>query len=237
MKVIEKYGFKINVREGTQDEYIINEQFRGGIGGDYKHMSLSPEDRVLDLGGNIGIYALANSKRVKSVVSFEPDKSNIEIYKKNMLDNNIKNCKVLPYAVVGNDDKERKFYISTKKNLGAHSFLVKRGRTEVIVPCMNINDILKIGNFNKIKMDIEGAEYEVLKGIESFSGIESLVIEYHFNILGKEKYFEIIELLKHYYNKIVYNNSGKLEDPKDNWVAIICCSELISNQKLLNTIT
>ncbi len=229
MKIIEKHGFKINVREDTQDEYIINEQFRGGIGGDYKHMQLNSEDCVLDLGGNIGIYALANSKRVKNIVSFEPDKSNKDIYEKNMQDNNIKNCEVKQYAVVGNEDKERKFYLSTKKNMGAHSLLVKRGREEIVVPCMNINDVLKLDNFNKLKIDIEGAEYEVIKGIKSFKGIESMVIEFHFNILGKEKYYEIIEILKQHYNKIKYNNNKDDSiDPKDNWVAIICCSEPIN---------
>lgn len=231
MKIIEKHGLKMNVRENTQDEYMLNEIFRGGIGGDYRQMILTPEDRVLDLGGNIGIYALANSNRVKEIVSFEPDKENKEIYNKNMVDNNITNCKVMPYAVVGNDDKERKFYLSVKKNLGAHTLIKTRGRKEIIVPCMNINTILKEGNFNKIKMDIEGAEYEVLRGIESFSGIESIAIEFHVNILGREKYLQIIDLIKYHYNNIKYNNTGRTDIPEGNWALIICCSELIEENK------
>jgi len=220
--IVERHGFKFNVRENTSDQCIIYEVFRARGGGDYRYMSLKCSDRVLDLGGNIGTYAMLINNKVRNVVSFEPDKSNIELYEKNMVDNNINNCKVIPYAVIGNDDKERQFGLSNSINKGSHSLLVTKGkkREVVTVPCMNINDILNIGNFNKIKIDIEGSEYEVLKGIKSFKQIEEMIIEYHFNMI-KEYYEEIQNLLKSN-----YNNVNVYKTPK-GWNGIIHCFNVI----------
>lgn len=223
--IIEKNGLKFNFREGTLDKRISGEVF----GVSYKKFNFFIEDRVLDLGGNIGMFALYSYNKVKEIVSFEPDKSNIELYEKNMVDNNIKNCKVMPYAVVGNYDKERMFYLN-EKNMGAHSLYIRGKRKSVVVPCMNINKILKEGNFNKIKMDIEGGEYEILTNIESFKGIEEISMEYHFFISGaKERFNTFLELLNFHYRNVDSKNT--LEDYGKNWACVINCSGLIKENE------
>ena len=46
-----------------------------------------------------------------------------------------------------------------------------------------------------------------------------MVIEYHFNLLNdrdKSKYFEIVNILKSNFNKVIYN-----QEPKKAWTTII----------------
>ncbi len=188
-------GLTINIREGVNDDFIYDEIFKKNV---YKSFPLKSEDIVLELGGHIGLFALYAHNKVKEIVSFEPENGNADMYAKNISENNIKNCKLMRYAVVGNDDKERTFYMN-KKYCSNTLFKSRDKKTEVKVNCMNINDIIKLNNFNKIKMDIEGAEYEIFKNIKSFEEVETIIFELHLNTLKDftlEKYNEILNILK-----------------------------------------
>lgn len=52
-----------------------------------------------------------------------------------------------------------------------------------MVPCVSISDLISQHKPTKIKMDIEGAEVEVVRSGD-FSGVEHIVIEYHRIFLG-----------------------------------------------------
>jgi len=198
-------------RENTLDDFIVNE---------VKHylnkFKLNKDDIVLDLGGNIGAFANLVSPIVKTVLTYEPEKENFDM----LLENNKDNKNVIGFnvAVVGNEDKERIFYVNQKKNKGIHGFLAKEGRLEQKVICDNINNILNKFNINKVKMDIEGSEYELLK-VMDFKNIDEMIIEYHFIYLkdqDKKKYNEIISILKKSFSFIDYK-----EDTKKAWTTII----------------
>jgi len=210
------FGNKIYVRSEI-DEYVLKE-----IKYYNKKITLDKNDHWLDIGTHIGSFALSIYKDVKMIFCFEPEKENYVLLKKNVELNKIKNIKTHNMAVVGNDDDERSFFINTKKNTGGHSFYIKRGRQELKTKCININNILKTYKINKIKMDCEGAEYEIIKNIdqELLNGIEELIFEYHFNVLKDhpehEKYFEIIEILKKNFSEVEY-----LENVKKHWHTIV----------------
>lgn len=73
--------------------------------------------------------------------------------------------------------------------------------TSVKVMMKSLTDIMAEMGHKKIdvlKMDIEGAEYQVLEGIVDFSVIDQMVIEFHDRFLGKQhsKTSEIIDKLK-----------------------------------------
>lgn len=52
-----------------------------------------------------------------------------------------------------------------------------------MVPCVSISDLISQHKPTKIKMDIEGAEVEVVRAAD-LSGVEHIVIEYHRIFLG-----------------------------------------------------
>lgn len=201
----------MKTRENTLDNFIINE-----VKYYLNKLKLKKEDIVLDLGGNIGAFANLISPIVDKIYTYEPEIENFNL----LVENNKNNKNVFSFcaAVVGNEDKERVFYINQKQNKGIHGFLAKRGRLEQKVKCVNINDIIKTHNINKIKMDIKGSEYELLK-VMDFENIDEMIIEYHFIYLkdkDKKKYNEIINLLKNNFSFVDYK-----VDTKKAWTTII----------------
>ena len=115
-------------------------------------------------------------------------------------------------AVVGNGDKTRTLYLNDKKGADAHSFFINKRRkvTEEVV-CVNINDIIR-DDTTGLKVDCEGSEEEIIMGITDFKNIKKIAIEYHFNIIGEQGYWDIIQKLKDNGFEVIYK-----EDIKKNW--------------------
>lgn len=119
-----------------------------------------------DVGANSGIYSLVASKICSKVFSFEPDGINRRRLNKNILLNRINNIKVFPYAVSDKSGISR-MYIK-KTNRGMNSLLklepdsryttVKKQTLDQIV------ENLKSKKISLIKMDIEGSEFNAIKG-------------------------------------------------------------------------
>jgi len=214
MIIKDRYGFSYEVRPDTLDEYVVRENA-------YAHkITLNPEDIWLDVGAHIGTFSVRFANRVKQIFAYEPDPTNFEMLVRNLERNKIRN--VIPYeaALVGNEDRERKFYLNTKMNTDSHSFLIRRGRTEIIVSCININYVLAATQANKIKMDCEGAEYELIHAIEDWSGIQEIIFEFDFAKLKDVglhvKYFETLQILWDNGFTLEYN-----DNPKQTWHTVV----------------
>jgi FkbM family methyltransferase len=205
-------GLKMICREGTLDDFVVREN-------DYSKCDFNKEDIWLDAGGNIGVFACKFHDKVSKIISYEPDNTNFRILQENLILNNVKNCIAVNSCLVGNEDDTREFFLNKKKNKGMHSLLVKGGRERLVVKCENIVNVIKKYNVNKIKMDVEGAEYELLKSMD-FTNIKEIVLEFHFAVLKdidkKEKYYEIIDLLKSNFFDVKYR-----DDLKKGWTTII----------------
>jgi FkbM family methyltransferase len=193
-------------RPGTLDAYIFKE-----VRGYSKHVSFEKTDRWMDAGANIGAFSAMIAPRVAHVAAFEPDVSNFSLLCANAPMANVAKER---FALVGNADTERTFYLNTKKNKGAHTLLAKRGRDVVTVPATNINDALSRHGINKIKMDVEGAEDELLYAIQDWSGITQFVMEFHLLMLGDKdhsKYNRALALLRRNFKTV------RAPEPKKNW--------------------
>ena len=215
MKQIIHNNINYLTREGTLDEFVIKE-------GDYeKRCSYTAKDVWLDAGGNIGVFVCKYANKVDEIITFEPDDENFDLLKKNIKLNDIKNYKAFKAALVGNKDKTRDFYLNTKKNKGTHSLMVTRGRDKITVKCQNIDEVIKKYGVNKIKMDVEGAEYELLTSMD-LDPIKEIVLEYHFNALkdhpGKEKYKEIITILENNFHELDFKMP---EEINKHWTCIM----------------
>jgi FkbM family methyltransferase len=220
---IEFNGVKALVRKDTMDEFTFKEIFKKQ---EYKKLNFTSKDIVLDFGMNIGMFSIyALNHGVKKVYSFEPNKENFQLAQDNLKLNNLKDSRFVltNKAVIGNNDKIRYFHENLKTNKGAHSLIRVKGRNDIVVGCVNINDVVKKIKPTIIKMDIEGAEYECLKGLKEWKGINQIILEFHHKVLKDiethSKYKEILKLLKSKFNNVV----GR-EDTKGSWVSLIYCS-------------
>jgi FkbM family methyltransferase len=169
-------GHDYYLREDTMDKYVAEEAF-------YNRATFTPNDIWLDIGGNIGVFPVKYADKVKYIHTYEPDVDNLELLTKNLQLNNIHNCHPHEQAVVWDDRKATEFWLNTKRNKGSHSMFIHRGRKCVIVPCVNINTILRQTKANKIKIDIEGGEYDLLKAIRNWDAITEVIFEYHIAVL------------------------------------------------------
>jgi len=227
---IENKGLRFLVRDDTSDKFVVQEV----IGDTYRKLNLRPSDVVLDLGMNIGIFScLALSKGVKKVVGYEAEHDNYNLAKQNIKNNQFiaGKSEIYNLAVIGNNDVIRCLSINKKKNKGAHSLISIKGRYHVKVKCININRVIARIKPTIIKMDVEGAEYEILKAIKSFKGIREIIFEFHHANLNDtkthDKYFEIITLMKKHFKTV---EASKIN--QRFLVSLIYCN----NQRKVNNI-
>jgi FkbM family methyltransferase len=131
-------------------------------------------DLVLDIGGNIGYMSLlfANIVGKKGkVFCFEPNPELIPVLHENVLINDFKNIEVIN-AAVGNIEGEANFYCGFEHSLstmitGSEVLQIKK---TFKVPVVTIDHYLKKNNIDLskvkfVKIDVEGFEYNVLKGM------------------------------------------------------------------------
>jgi FkbM family methyltransferase len=139
---------------------------------------------ILDIGGHIGTHTIIYSKLLNcKVYTFEPQKKIFNILKKNIIDNNLKNC-VIYNCAVGHmattttmsdmlyDGYDCKIEYDTNKILNYGG--IGLGKNGEEVQMMSI-DQLNLEACDYIKIDVEGAEILALMGakntIEKFKPI------------------------------------------------------------------
>ena len=137
----------------------------------------------MDIGGHIGAFAVSAALRAANgkIYAFEPFAGNYAFLKKNIELNNLKN--VIPLNIaVASDSKGRTLFLA-KMNSSAHS-LTKKSGNFVKVPSISLEQFFRERNIEKcdfLKMDCEGAEYDILlsTGGETLRKIKQINMEYH----------------------------------------------------------
>ena len=216
-----RMGDTFYCRPDSSDEYVVRECYSPIYFKEY--MNYNKDDIVLDVGANIGAYSTRVSKLVKEVYSFEPLKENYDLAQKNLDRNNATNVKLYNNALIGTDDDEINFYLSKGKNLGGHTILPTRGRGIIVVKARRFSDVLSETKATKIKMDIEGAEWNILSEDDiDWSTVNGLVMEWHhksFKNTRIEKFKWVMDYLSDKF-KVVESN---LDLKKKTWYGYIWC--------------
>jgi FkbM family methyltransferase len=121
---------------------------------------------VYDVGANVGIYSLLASLRVGpfgKVYVFEPLERNLLYLRRHLTLNNVQNCVILETAVC-NREGTRPFSAAAWNSSMAH--LSPDG--EILVPSTTLDSCIYgekgLRPPDIIKIDVEGAEFEVLEG-------------------------------------------------------------------------
>ena len=134
---------------------------------------LRPGMIVLDIGAAFGYYTLLSADKVGErgkVISFEPEPSNFEIIEKNIFLNGFQKRVMLINKAVA--DKEGTALLHYKKDYvcGAPSLVGSSQEKTIKVETITIDNFLHINNIKNIdivKIDVEGYEPFVIKGMEN----------------------------------------------------------------------
>ena len=221
------YDFEFYCRNNNDDILMMTTHEYDNI---ERNFTPKEGDIVIDVGAHIGPYALKASKRVGlngKVIAIEADPENFDILNRNIQLNKLTNVIALNYAAYSKEDKIRLYLLKVdkssytkyntimidraqyynEKNFDEKNFVeVKANTLDYLLQSIGI----KHEQVNWIKIDVEGAEYDVLKGaknILSKSKDISLLIEIHNLIKHNTTLYEPIkEFLNSYNFKIEYEN-------------------------------
>ncbi len=129
---------------------------------------LNKESIVFDIGANTGHHSLFFSAHSKQVYSFEPFDKMFHILENRVRDNNIENIKSLNFGI-GESNHALDFFAPEGKNSGIGSFIRSEvgkniGKLEIRKGDDVVRD-LSIPKVDFIKIDVEGMEISVLRGL------------------------------------------------------------------------
>ena len=160
---------------------------------------------VVDVGANIGLHALNMARIVGNtgqVFAFEPEPSNFKILEKNVKINNYQNI-ILEQKAIG--DKHGKTTLYQSDHPGRHRIFPQTkdaiGKVQVDYTSLDkyFLDSNLVDKINFIKIDVEGLEFGVLKGMENILN-KNNKIKILFELMPKntiEAGFSPIELLNY----------------------------------------
>jgi FkbM family methyltransferase len=170
----------------------------------------SAGDTVLDIGANIGVFMLylqERSRRVR-VHCFEPAAETRAQLTRNVVQNVLQECvSVHGFAVADRVEtvKLRQAALTGHRSLFASTHV---SSTEFeSVPCVRLEEALELCGVEKIdllKIDVEGAEVEILEGADPkiWERIDRIALEFHdrFRAGGRERCLDVLRRAG--YNKL-----------------------------------
>jgi len=175
--------FKVYTRSQA-DKSIIKEIFELREYKEVEAIIKSAHEPIIDAGAQAGFFVLycrALNPEVK-ILAIEPDEDNLELLNQHLEINNLKNIEVIPAALAGKSGL-RDFYISTDShNHSLFKVLVPKINKNAKIKTLSLGDLLKergIEDVALLKLDIEGAEYEVLGNFVNWEKIKNIALEYH----------------------------------------------------------
>jgi FkbM family methyltransferase len=156
-------------------------------------VNLGSNARIIDCGANIGLSVLYFKSICPSahITAFEPDRHNFELLTKNCIVNNLKQVDLVE-AAVWIENTQLKFIAQ-----GGMDSKISEGAEEgILVKAYSLIDYLQ-DPVDFLKLDIEGAEFEVLKNIEEYMDkIATLFIEYHGSFSQTNELIAILDMVQ-----------------------------------------
>ena len=143
-------------------------------------------DTIIDIGSSIGWYVCKIAELIGKngkIIAIEPDPLNFKYLKRNIILNNVTNVTLFN---IGIWSSKRKLFLASEKYASKIEIHVdsKKGHNFKLVEVDTIDNLsLNLEKIDLIKMDIEGAEIEAVKGamnvLKSSNSINLIISAYH----------------------------------------------------------
>ena len=184
----------------------------------YHFSTDKPRPRILDLGANVGMASLYFKRLYPdaSIVAIEADPAIFQILAENMQRNQLTDIElinqcawiadgVVSFAPDGLD--------------GGHVDVAANAPGHVTVPALDLKKWLVGKQFDLIKMDIEGAEREIIPAcIDELATTPNLIIEYHSRCSDPQNLSQLLGLLESRRYRYHLESMQSVESPLSyNW--------------------
>ena len=167
---------------------------------------------IYDCGANVGLASLFFAKQFPDSIikAFEADKNISVIAQKNLAANKVINVEIINKAVWVNTEE-----LSFASEGADGGSLISDGGNKQMVQAIRLRDWLeRETRVDMLKMDIEGAESEVILDCEnSLSHVQHLFLEYHSYSSQPQMLPEILGILKKNGLRFTMENNYKLKQP------------------------
>jgi FkbM family methyltransferase len=179
-------GHQLSVTLGTyQDVEVLRELY---LQEEYpEELGIRDPQVIVDLGANIGLALLDFRLRYPSarLIGVEPDPIAFNTLRSNTADD--PNIEILPIAV-GRSDGTRTFYSSPESVVSGFERTRDFQKTLPVITRSldSLMSDLALASIDLLKIDIEGAEQEVLGACKRLASIGAVVGELHTGLLGVE---------------------------------------------------
>ncbi|CAB1064576.1 hypothetical protein D1BOALGB6SA_9372 [Olavius sp. associated proteobacterium Delta 1] len=200
-----KMHFDIDMDDGLS-RYLVIKDIREDYITETMISELHKGDIVVDIGANVGYYALLEAKIVGykgKVYAIEPVPESVELLRENVQLNKYSNIEIDQMAI-GDKTGVASMYVgnwlnrSQMKDLDIYKQELLEHEISTVIS--TLDDFLENKPFpNIIRMDVEGYEYNVIKGMKRILEKKrplSLFMEFHFRLLGIDKCQELLRMLK-----------------------------------------
>jgi FkbM family methyltransferase len=157
---------------------------------------------IVDCGSNVGMSVLFFKALFPNarVIGVEPDPKTFEVLSGNVRRNHW-NDVVLHNKAVGAADGTTNFYMNAQNpgDLGMSVIAQEHLKTQLTVPAARLSSIIGQDHVDFLKLDVEGAEEEVIDDLSQTSvirQIDRMMVEYHHHIAGHaENLSHILDVL------------------------------------------
>lgn len=201
-------GIMILVRTNDVDGRIVDNIFLGEYS--YTGFDIKPTDVVIDIGAHIGIFSLFSAVQAThgKIFAYEPQSENFNLLKINTILNQSSNITFENYAISDKKSSMR-LYLPSKSKCLAN--LYHPSPTYETVNTLTLEDIFsekKISVCNLLKLDCEGAEYDILTSTSPsiFKRIDKIIFEYH---LERNKLKNLSNFLEHNHYQLIKEKKYK----------------------------
>lgn len=174
--------------------------------------STSKQPVIIDCGANVGVSIMYFKKLFpeSTMIAFEPDPQICALLKKNIEVNNVKNVAIHELAVWKNNEG---IEFGVEGADGGSIFLDGK---KVVIKTKRLKEVLtSFSEVDFLKLDIEGAELEVLKDCsEELKRVKNLFVEYHSFISNKQELNTLLEILTNNgFRYYIHSIGGQAEKP------------------------
>lgn len=181
-------GRKVLFRGGPDYLMGLNEIF---VDNNY-NQTLSENAFIIDCGSHIGMSIIFFKSICPSsrIIGFEPDAMNYDLLMKNMSYHHLKNVKIINKAVWTSNTT-----LNFDMEASMSSHIIESSENGTKVETCRLSDYLD-EKVDFLKIDIEGAEYEVLKDIApKLKYVSKLFVEYHGTFQQNNELVEMLDIL------------------------------------------
>jgi len=172
---------------------------------------------ILDIGANIGYYALMEAKRLQGsgkIHAIEPDPRNIRFLEKNISSSGLQNLIDVREGAISNFDGQLDFALADSTNLSSFNTLTAPASKIIKVTVYEFGAYVeRIGKIDLVRMDVEGHEVEILCSLAELLkrnidlAPKKIIFETHRYGANQEKMAGILQALFDYGYTVKYISS------------------------------